>query len=977
MASPKRSVPPTTMEIILPPPDESVQMNNDWNDQADGEASEFEESVSSLYSEESTSDGFVEEEVDEEMETNSEEELRIREGDRIEDRSPLEATCISLTTADCEAEEEEEADEEEEEAEEEAILHHYRDQDLGKGIVLKVPTGAPDIDCHVEPVCAEDRTLMLDEFSRTDNDMMVSDLYRVVGNGFPQVNNTPYKLQLPLHLPSTKLDKRDLLQFMVFKKGEAWTSDEANYEDDLACFQVEHLNHFVVYARQRGEVINITPRGYTFVSSKDQRIRVEVPDGAVDTEMTISIQIQPTSMNRLEWYRAYDPGVCEGIYALSDILSIRYAVDRAFNKPAEVELPIEDTGSDEVEVKWLNVDNGVYSVSSGDHGISNGSVRMSHGTTGTNSCQATLVRPGVSDDRLIECAMLQRNELSKCKILTFLSRAAGINCKCITIEVVESPNAGRRVRYRQKKGFHEIKQSRSPDIDVLRDERIRLSFSGNIQLVDKREMKNLTFQYTSTSEENFVDTRIKRVGFMCGVSYGIVTIKIGSDKWHEIHFYADYPLDKTLNLNKQTQSKDSDHIKEAANNYINPGNAQIPNNQVVLNARYDINYPTAQTDAAREATVCDWHLSDITTIDTTAVSTPHMSASMRGHTVGSVRKHSHSEASTKQRKISHTLSVTPSPATCIKSHGHLAKDFDSQTAFTDSTSGIFTEELTISPMSNNREDASACTPLKQKPNRNVQKRNMAGTPTLPLPNIHNPRTSVNEHHPLQPKVLSRNHTTLTKSNMPERQLHTPHLGSNVPGVAGDKMSWRILTRDETSFSINPRHAFELQCSTKNKDNCRRKTTLADTLTTPDTEHNHGIQRGHKKPTAKLPPIAVKEPRGPTKTSSFGTLGNPLLSESSLLGLSHALTTPEWQQVMVDLGMGADNITVIVERAMRENWDPRFKLLMAWYQKHSGKANLMRNMEESMRHIDRVDIAEKIRRARRDRRPFKKDNFSSH
>lgn len=89
-------------------------------------------------------------------------------------------------------------------------------------------------------------------------------------------------------------------------------------------------------------------------------------------------------MNRLEWYRAYDPDVCEGIYALSDILSVRYAVDRAFNKPAEVELPIEDTGSDEVEVKWLNVDNGVYSVSSGDHGISNGSVRMSHGTTGTN-----------------------------------------------------------------------------------------------------------------------------------------------------------------------------------------------------------------------------------------------------------------------------------------------------------------------------------------------------------------------------------------------------------------------------------------------------------------------------------------------------------------------------------------------------------------------------------------------------------------
>lgn len=107
------------------------------------------------------------------------------------------------------------------------------------------------------------------------------------------------------------------------------------------------------------------------------------------------------------------------------------------------------------------------------------------------------------------------------------------------------------------------------------------------------------------------------------------------------------------------------------------------------------------------------------------------------------------------------------------------------------------------------------------------------------------------------------------------------------------------------------------------------------------------------------------------------LGNPLLSESSLLGLSHALTTPEWQQVMVDLGMGADNITVIVERAMRENWDPRFKLLMAWYQKHSGKANLMKNMEESMRHIDRVDIAEKIRRARRDGRPFKKDNFTSH
>ncbi len=106
-----------------------------------------------------------------------------------------------------------------------------RDIQLGRGLILKVPQDAEDIQCEVAPLDAEQRTLLLDDLAKCDSDIMVSDMYKILANDFPKLESgADYKLQLPLDLPDTKLDKRELFNFIVHKKKELWNCEDTEYQ---------------------------------------------------------------------------------------------------------------------------------------------------------------------------------------------------------------------------------------------------------------------------------------------------------------------------------------------------------------------------------------------------------------------------------------------------------------------------------------------------------------------------------------------------------------------------------------------------------------------------------------------------------------------------------------------------------------------------------------------------------------------------
>jgi len=61
-------------------------------------------------------------------------------------------------------------------------------------------------------------------------------------------------------------------------------------------FPVKDVQCFVMYARPIPEFTKISSKGFTFISDKDRKIRVEIPEGAVEGEMTISVKVQTSEV---------------------------------------------------------------------------------------------------------------------------------------------------------------------------------------------------------------------------------------------------------------------------------------------------------------------------------------------------------------------------------------------------------------------------------------------------------------------------------------------------------------------------------------------------------------------------------------------------------------------------------------------------------------------------------------------------------
>ncbi|XP_046555079.1 uncharacterized protein LOC124264372 [Haliotis rubra] len=427
--------------------------------------------------------------------------------------------------------------EEEEEADAESQPVEWTTIDLQNGVKLLVPDNVSEFRCKAIPLWAEKRTDMLSQFPHYHDETMVSDVYELEGEDIQSLNCKPKYLQIPLVLPTTRLDVHVLFRFHVMVCGDGgWTPVPAQYEDCLLKFPIQGGKYFVAYARPIPEFRRISRNAFTFVSDKDKRIKVHIQEGAVDTEMTISVKVQPVDTNRLEWYRLYDPSAFEGIYALSDILSVRHKMEKVFNIDTTVELPIADLSEEEYELKSISIENNHYVVRDLKKESSLKDVAiMPHTVNNATSCQMACVRRGLPTAALIQAALFQAGRMDKCTILMFLSKDN--KDRWLTVEVVGSNSADQVAESRQQRNFFEISRSRSGSFWIKLSDRIRVHLAGNMRSAEQVKKTKYSFQYIHQSRNNFIQFRTQKV--VSGSAYSVVEVSIAGQQVHEVHF--NYP----------------------------------------------------------------------------------------------------------------------------------------------------------------------------------------------------------------------------------------------------------------------------------------------------------------------------------------------------------------------------------------------------------------------------------------------------
>ncbi|XP_071093447.1 uncharacterized protein [Haliotis cracherodii] len=437
-----------------------------------------------------------------------------------------------------EEEEEEEGGKEEECLEREEVQPvEWKTIDLQNGVKLLVPEVVSEFKCQAVPLSAETRTEMLTLFPHYHDETMVSDVYRLEGQEIKSLDCNPKFLHIPLVLPTTRLDVNVLFRFHVMVCGDdGWAPVPAQYEDYLLKFPVQSGKYFVAYARPIPEFKRISRNAFTFVSDKDKCIKVHIPEGAVDTEMTISVKVQPVDTDRLKWYRAYDPTAFEGIYALSDILSVRHKMENVFRIDTSVQLPIADLSEEDYELKGISIENNNYVIRDIEKESSfKGFAVMTHTVNNDTSCQVACVRQGVASSALREAAMFQARKMDMCTVLMYISKEN--RDRWLTVELVESPSANQVAEARQQRNYFEIIGSRSGNFPVHLKDRIRVHLSGNMRSAEQVKKTKYTFAYKSLLRNNCIQFRTQKAS--AGTTYSVVEVSIGAQRVHEVHF--NYP----------------------------------------------------------------------------------------------------------------------------------------------------------------------------------------------------------------------------------------------------------------------------------------------------------------------------------------------------------------------------------------------------------------------------------------------------
>ncbi|XP_071093092.1 uncharacterized protein [Haliotis cracherodii] len=408
---------------------------------------------------------------------------------------------------------------------------------LGHGVLADVPLKHEDVKCKLVELDVLRRNWQLVQMRLSSSERLVSLIFETDGIDNVRMPDDVI-INIPVLIPRSKVRPEKMYDFFfMVENAGVWSRRPAEYKNRNVKASIKEFKSLCVIARLKPEEHVITPKGFNFVSDKDQHVTVNFPEGTVEKDTNFKFIVETVDPKRSMKYKTYNPSTFNCILGFTTILHVQHVHDTCLKHLVEVCLPIhksEDEKEEEEvegEVVFLRWEGDEVEIVQDEptREESSYSIPVKH----FSGYSAVRKDKSASNQDVLTAARILAGKENLCTLLSLIKvRAIG---PTVLLDVVESCKVEKVLRIHRRAGMKEIEMSRSRDIPVSDRERIKIELGGNLAPVScvPRDVYNLTFvKAAATNNVSFpLQTRVS------SSTYSIINFRGGRGRWvHSIHF---------------------------------------------------------------------------------------------------------------------------------------------------------------------------------------------------------------------------------------------------------------------------------------------------------------------------------------------------------------------------------------------------------------------------------------------------------
>ncbi|XP_067672369.1 uncharacterized protein [Haliotis asinina] len=375
---------------------------------------------------------------------------------------------------------------------------------------LGLPTQRKEPNVDVKVLHSAERDECLDQLGLNQDQLLVSDVYRVVQN----LSSLPPdgELIVPLEMPERTIPPQALYTFTYCMKiGGSWKLEPAEYKEGGCVYgKLTEMDVFCVTAELKPEYATVGPKGHKFVSEKDERIAIDFPEDALKKETKLKFITDIVDQQRFEEYKRENE-TFRCILGFTNILTVNPPMK--LHTEANVRLPLDaDFVKGHTEVMflhWKKKDDVDDDEDEDDVTIVNvppttqGENAYAIPVTSFSGYCCVAVQPQSPVAEIARAAKHALGKLNLCVLLTFIDYDQHMKVNYLLVDCVEFTKVDRAVELHTNDGMTEVKHSRSRDIELKDKTKIKLDLWGGIKLHNKSFATN-AFYFNQMSRTNKV-----------------------------------------------------------------------------------------------------------------------------------------------------------------------------------------------------------------------------------------------------------------------------------------------------------------------------------------------------------------------------------------------------------------------------------------------------------------------------------------
>ncbi|XP_071115990.1 ankyrin-1-like [Haliotis cracherodii] len=388
--------------------------------------------------------------------------------------------------------------------EKQGLLSHFKER---VKTFFGLPSTGRDPNVGVKVLHSAERDECLNQLGLHQDQLLVSDVYRVVQN--LQTLPPDGELIVPLEMPERSIPPQVLYTFTYCMKiGGKWHLEPAEYKEGGCVYgKLTEMDVFCVTAELKPEYATVGPNGHKFVSEKDERIAIDFPEHAVEEETKLIIVTDIIDQQRFEEYKKKNEEF-RCIVGFTNILivspSVELRADAKIRLPVDAEFEKGDCdvmflhwNSDEDEGEDVGEDVKVVNA------VTEGASTYTAPVTSFSRYACVAVKRNIPIEEISIAAKHAIGKLNLCVLLTFIDYDQHRGANYLLVDCVEFTKVDRAVELHRTDGMTEVKHSRSRDIELKDKTKIKVLLGGCIKLHDKSFTTN-AFYFNRMSRTNKV-----------------------------------------------------------------------------------------------------------------------------------------------------------------------------------------------------------------------------------------------------------------------------------------------------------------------------------------------------------------------------------------------------------------------------------------------------------------------------------------